>query len=272
MRVTSPPAAPSIAAALAALVLLALPSSAGAERWQRPVPGEVTRSFDYSSAAPFAAGRHRGADLAAAAGDRVGAACAGVVVHAGPVPGGERAVTLRCGERRVTHLPLHDLAVRRGVRVRTGERVGALAPGHGGLHVGVRAAGDPFAYEDPLALLPSPPAARRAPPVAGPVRPAPPIARPVLRPARPVLRPARPVLRPARPALRPARAATPDRSSRPLAPPLAWAGLTLAALGAVGTGAIATTRRFRRAAPAQSTGATSTGAPSTAPSLAQGEP
>ncbi len=176
MRVTSPPAALSIAAALAVLTLLAHPSSAGAGRWQRPVPGEVARSFDYSPAAPFATGAHRGADLAAAPGDRVGAACAGVVLHAGPVPGGASAVTVRCGDRRVTHLPLRRPAVRRGVRVRAGDRIGTLAAGHDGLHLGVRAAADPFAYEDPIPLLPTAPSPVRSPPLdppAGQNRPTP---------------------------------------------------------------------------------------------------
>jgi murein DD-endopeptidase MepM/ murein hydrolase activator NlpD len=227
MRVTSPPAALSVAAALAVLALLAHPSSAGAVRWQRPVPGEVTRSFDYSPAAPFARGAHRGADLGAPPGRTVRAACDGRVVHAGPVPGGAAAVTLACGSRRVTHLPLRSSAVERGVRVRAGARLGALAAGHGGLHLGVRDAGDPFAYQDPLPLLPPAPRARPEPPIAAPVRPATPprIARPAARPARPV---------------------APAPAGAPFAPPLAWAGLALASLGAAGTGAIARTRRRRR--------------------------
>ena len=66
-------------------------------------------------------------------------------------------MTVRCGDRRVTHLPLRRPAVRRGVRVRAGDRIGTLAAGHGGLHLGVRAAADPFAYEDPIPLLPTAP-------------------------------------------------------------------------------------------------------------------
>jgi hypothetical protein len=261
MRVTSPPAALSIAAALAALLLLAHPSSAGAERWQRPVPGEVTRSFDYSPAAPFARGAHRGADLGAPPGATVRAACDGRVVHAGPVPGGAAAVTLRCGSRRVTHLPLRSTAVGRGVRVRAGAHLGALAGGHAGLHLGVRAADDPFAYENPLALLPPPGEVAPGPPILAPVRPASPRWRP--RPAQPRLRPTRPrpTPRPSPPIPRaahpPAAARAPslagaDRPSaagtdRPLAPPLAWAGLGLAALGAAGTGAVTRARRRRPA-------------------------
>ena len=219
MRVTSPPAALLIAAALAALALLAHPSSAGAVRWQRPVPGEVTRSFDYSPAAPFARGAHRGADLEAAPGATVRAACDGRVVHAGPVPGGAEAVTLQCGSRRVTHLPLRSAAVGRGVRVRAGARIGTLAAGHGGLHLGVRADGDPFAYENPLALLPPAPVLAPGPPIVAPARPSQP-QRPSPRPApRPVVPAPRPVV-PAVPALRPAAAGPRHaRSCRPRGPP-----------------------------------------------------
>jgi murein DD-endopeptidase MepM/ murein hydrolase activator NlpD len=242
MRVTSPPAALSIAAALAVLTLLAHPSSAGAGRWQRPVPGEVARSFHYSPAAPFATGAHRGADLAAAPGDRVGAACAGVVLHAGPIPGGGSAVTVRCGDRRVTHLPLRRPAVRRGVRVHAGDRIGTLAAGHDGLHLGVRAAADPFAYENPIPLLPT---ARRPIPTTPTTRPSPP-RRPAATPSMPGLNP------PRQPAPTPSMPPFQVPAPRPLAPPLTWAGLALAALATAGTGTLITRRRARhRAHPAR---------------------
>jgi len=231
MRVTSPPATLLIAAALAVLTLLAHPSSAGAERWQRPVPGEVTRSFHYSPATPFASGAHRGADLAAAPGDPVRAACAGVVAHAGPVPGGASAVTVRCGDRRVTHLPLRRPAVRRGTRVAAGTRIGTLAPGHAGLHLGVRSAADPFGYIDPLPLLPRPTDPTPTPPL--PARPSnAPGTAPIEHPSMP-------------PSNAPAPAPIPRPSAAPLAPPLAWAGLALAALATTGTGALITRRRAR---------------------------
>ena len=226
MRVTSPTAALTVAAALAVPVLLVTPSSAGAERWQRPVPGEVTRSFHYSPAAPFATGRHRGVDLAGAPGDLVRAACAGRVLYAGSVPGGARAVTLRCGARRVTHLPLQGTVVERGVRVRAGARVGTLAGGHGGLHLGVRAVGDPFAYEDPLALLPPatrpgpapPPAPPVRPPVRRPIRPVAERPRPIAERPRPIADRPRPIAAPAPPSLAPA--PVHQRPARPVIPPL----------------------------------------------------
>jgi hypothetical protein len=161
VRATSPPPALTVATAViplvaAVLVPLAVPSAALAERWLRPVPGEVARSFSYSRATPFARGAHRGADLAARPGTPVRAACGGTVIHAGPVAGHGRVVSVRCGWRRVSYLPLARLAVRADSTIRAGAPIGTVAAGHGGLHLGVRRDADRFGYEDPLALLASP--------------------------------------------------------------------------------------------------------------------
>ena len=145
---------------------LAVPSAALAERWLRPVPGEVARPFEYSRAAPFAGGAHRGADLAAPPGTVVRSACAGSVVHAGAVAGPEQVVSVRCGDRRVSYLPLASVDVREGATIGAGAPLGTLAPGHPGLHLGVRRENDPFGYEDPAALLRTPTPA--SPPVALP--------------------------------------------------------------------------------------------------------
>jgi hypothetical protein len=152
----------------AVLAPLAVSSTALAERWLRPVAGGVARPFTYNRGAPFAAGAHRGADLAAPPGTPVRAACNGRVVHAGAVAGSDEVVSLLCGARRVTHLPLARVVVHAGAWVHAGAPIGTLAAGHDGLHVGVRREGDPFSYEDPMALLPVPdvpsaPAPRLAP-------------------------------------------------------------------------------------------------------------
>ena len=107
---------------------------------------------------PFRAGRHRGVDLRAAPGSRGARGVLG--------PGASTArlgvVTLRCGRWRVTHLPLRRVAVRAGARVRAGTIVGEVGvrPGHAGLHLGVRRAGDRFGVRRPAAA----PARRAAPP------------------------------------------------------------------------------------------------------------
>jgi hypothetical protein len=207
VRATPLPAALPVAVAAfpllaATMVPPAAPSAALAERWLRPVPGEVARSFDYARAAPFARGAHRGADLAARPGTPVRAACGGRVVHAGPVAGRDGVVSVSCGVRRVSYLPLDAIAVRAGAEVRAGAALGAVAPGHGGLHVGVRREGDPFGYEDPLALLP----AAGAPGV------------PVAAPRLPLARPPRPRLEPARRARRPRVRPVPVRPAVPTRP------------------------------------------------------
>ena len=70
------------------------------------------------------------------------AACAGRVVHAGAVAGRDKVVSTTCGTRRVSYLPLAVVAVRAGARIRAGAPIGTVAPGHGGLHLGVRREGD----------------------------------------------------------------------------------------------------------------------------------
>jgi hypothetical protein len=77
------------------------------------------------------------------------------VVTARVVAGAEGVVTLLCGAWRVTHLPLVAIAVRPGVHVHAGARLGLLGASraHAGLHLGVRRAGDRFGYVDPLRFL-----------------------------------------------------------------------------------------------------------------------
>ncbi|HET6548627.1 MAG TPA: M23 family metallopeptidase [Solirubrobacter sp.] len=234
----APPGAASLAAHAAAT------SVGGAPRLVPPVRGPVARAFSYSRAEPFAAGRHRGADVAAAAGTRVRAACTGVVAWArGDI------VVVACGGWRVTHLPLATISARRGARVAAGAPIGTLArdPLRGGLHLGVRAASDRFTYIDPVPLLrsaprpfPLTPAPRtiperrlRAPRPIRPRLPAPHLAPHPLRPRAASPRP-------------PPRVAAPARV-RVLAPWPAWLGLAVLLVGAAGGGVRVGLRRRRGA-------------------------
>ena len=181
-----------------------------------PVTGGVERGFDPGR--PFEGGRHRGVDLAAAPGTPVRAACGGRVAFAGRI-GGAGIVTLRCGPWRVTHMPLATIAAR-GV-VRRGAAIGTVARSHehAGVHLGVRRAGLPFGYVDPLRFM-----ARRAPPLG----PAPPPR--IVRPPPRIVRPPAGIVRPPRAA--PPRADGPRPVSPPFAPWPAWAGLALVLAGA----------------------------------------
>src|SRR4051794_23570896 len=217
-------------------------TAAPAHAWRRPLPGPVARAFAYSPAAPFAAGQHRGADFAGSPGAVVRAACGGRGAYAG-----RGVVTLGWGPWRVTHLPLATLAVHAGAHVPQGARLGTLAASaeHAGLHLGVRRAGDRFAYVDPLPFLAPeipragpPGAARRAPPP-GEVEPG------GARTPRAAAPPGSRAAAPAQP--HHFARAHPAVRTRPVAAWPVWLGLALALAGAVG-GGIRMRVRHRRVA------------------------
>lgn len=241
---------------LAASILAAalMPPAAAAGRWQRPVPGSLTRPFDYGDD-PFAAGRHRGVDFAVRPGDPVRSACAGRVVFAGTAGASGPTVSVRCGPWRVAYLPLRTLAVHGGARVARGARLGTAAGRgtrlaqtagsgpHAGLHVGVRREGRRWAYVDPLPFFgagapipvpigPSPRALRTPPePRRAPVR------APGIAPrGRAVAIPQGRAMPSPASGTRQAGGPGAVGSGRPVAPWLTWAGLALVLAGASGAG------------------------------------
>jgi hypothetical protein len=175
-----------IAAAAAVLAVassfLAAPSSTQASPWRWPVEGPVITPYANGSD-PYASGQHRGIDVAAPVGARVVAATAGTVTFTGSVGSSGLTVAIRTDDGFDTsYLHLSSIAVRAADRVAAGAPIGQVgtsgrrsaAEPH--LHFGVRAAGNRFAYRDPLDFLPvAPPAgAPRAPvavPSAVPIRP-----------------------------------------------------------------------------------------------------
>jgi hypothetical protein len=160
------------AAGACAMAFLVTPAAPAAERWIAPVDGAVVRAFAFGRD-PYAAGQHRGVDLAARATEPVRAPCSGRVRFAGPVPGHRRGVTIACGRYAATVLELAAVRVHRGAVVVRGAVVGVA--GAGGLHLGARRLGERHGYVDPLGLLDrrpplghAPPAGRR-PGIRGPV-------------------------------------------------------------------------------------------------------
>ena len=148
-----------LAALLATLAaLLAAPGEAsGAPVWRWPVKGDITRPFE-TTTNRFAAGQHRGIDIAARPGAEVRAACTGRVTFAGRTPNHDRGVTIACGTLAATHLHLATTTVKTGDLVAAGDRVGEAAGR--AVQLGARRREDRFGYIDPLRLLgpdPSPP-------------------------------------------------------------------------------------------------------------------
>ncbi|WP_210494391.1 hypothetical protein [Patulibacter sp. SYSU D01012] len=233
----------------------------------RPVPGAVAAPFAYSRARPFVRGGRRVARLGAAPGEVVRAPCAGRVTFAGGTPGGA-AVAIRCGRWSVTLVGLADPSALRGRRVRRGTAIGAAAGRR--VAFGVRRAADPFGYVDPLPLTGGGPARRGAPVPPARSRPrapadapaaaprAVPAPRRVPAPVAPLPAAAPPAVPAAAPAAAPPGGAPPSRpavvpgaapgaaaTGAAGAPPLAWVGLALAALG-LPVGALGRRRAVRR--------------------------
>jgi Peptidase family M23 len=174
------------AAPLIVVLLAAAPARAA---WVWPLHGEVITPYRNGDD-PYAAGQHRGIDIAGAVGAPVVAAAGGEVRFAGTAGSSGLTVSVRISEGYDTsYLHLSSVEVRTGERVSAGGRIGAV--GTSGtrsaeaphLHFGVREAGEQHAYLDPLAFLPPPasaapdgpsPAPAPAPvPVAPPAVPAP---------------------------------------------------------------------------------------------------
>ena len=140
--------------------------------WTWPVEGRVITPYSNDNSQPYAGGMHRGIDIAAPVGTPVRAAHGGEVTYAGPLGSAGLTVALRTADGYATsYLHLSAIAVARGQRVTTGERVGRVgATGERSapephLHFGVRLAARDHFYVDPLSLLPVRPGAAAGPAV-----------------------------------------------------------------------------------------------------------
>lgn len=163
-------AAGCVLMALAAILLpLAPPESASAEgpaaaasgsgAWPWPLLGEVITPYRNGSD-PYAAGQHRGLDIAAPAGSPVLAIVGGRVSFSGRLPDGGETVTIVSsdGSWLVSSLHLSRRSVTRGDPVSAGTALGEVgltgkrSASRPHLHLSVRRAGS-RAYVDPLTLL-----------------------------------------------------------------------------------------------------------------------
>ncbi|MEA2332254.1 MAG: lipoprotein NlpD [Thermoleophilaceae bacterium] len=155
------------AGTLFALLLMAPPAWAD---WVWPLRGEVITPYR-NGADPYAAGQHRGIDIAGEPGAAVVAAVGGEVRFSGTAGSSGLTVSIRTHDGRfdTSYLHLSAAAVVEGQRVAGGDRIGAV--GTSGvrsaerphLHFGVRDADTSHAYHDPLTFLPPMPAAPERP-------------------------------------------------------------------------------------------------------------
>jgi hypothetical protein len=213
----------ALVATVAAVLLIAAPARAD---WVWPVSGKVITPYRNGDD-PYAAGQHRGIDIAAAQGTTVVAAAGGEVRFAGTAGSSGVTVSIRTADGRfdTSYLHLASIAVRKSQIVAAGERVGTVgttgvrSAEQPHLHFGVRDAGSKHSYHDPLAFLPPPALAPEPPrptpapsPVPEPLTPEPgraPAARPV-----PAVRPTPRRVPAARPTPRPAPEAHPAPKPR----------------------------------------------------------
>ena len=112
---------------LAVLAVLVLAPSASAWTW--PLHGDVLRPYSLGPDA-YAAGQHRGIDVAGDAGESVRAPASGVVSFAGVVPSSGRTVTIQLDGYAVSLTHLGEIAVEKGATVSEGDAVG-IAGGSG---------------------------------------------------------------------------------------------------------------------------------------------
>lgn len=147
----------ALAAVLAALMLT---PQAGAWTW--PADGVVLQPFVFDPAHPYAAGQHRGLDIAADAGATVLAPAAGSITFAGSVPSSGKSVTITTPDGyAVTLTHLGSIGAAKGATVAEGAPIGTVAltgdddEPQPYVHLGVRVAADPQGYVDPASLLPA---------------------------------------------------------------------------------------------------------------------
>src|SRR4051794_34088074 len=114
------------AIALTALLFLVFAPAAGAWTW--PASGPVLAGFHLGDN-PYAAGQHRGIDVAGAAGSPVLAPRGGIVSFAGSVATSGLTVTIQTADGySVTLVHLGSIRVKRNVVVAEGDPVGTIGP------------------------------------------------------------------------------------------------------------------------------------------------
>jgi hypothetical protein len=155
---------------VAALVL-----SGSAAAWSWPADGDVLRGFTLGTDA-YAAGQHRGIDVAGPEGSSIRAPASGTVSFAGSLPTYGRSLTILTADGyAVTLVHLGSVEVDKGDSVDEGSVIATMGSSGDAehavatVHLGVRVASEAEGYVDPLGLLPP----RGAPRPSAPASPSP---------------------------------------------------------------------------------------------------
>jgi len=140
----------------------ALVSASTVSAWTWPIEGSVVRAFVLGDD-PYAAGQHRGIDVAAVVGASVQAPIDGLVSFRGFVPSGGLTLTIETDEGySVTLQQLAAIGVVKGARVVEGATIGTVgasidaATTRPHVHLGIRTSSDRHGYIDPLTFLAEP--------------------------------------------------------------------------------------------------------------------
>ena len=142
---------------LALLAVLVVTPQASA--WSWPLRGDVLRPYSLGPD-PYAAGQHRGVDVAGSAGETVWAPAAGTISFVGVVPSSGRTVTIQTDGYAVSLTHLGETTIAKGATVAEGDVVGVA--GQSGdaewptpyVHLGIRLSSAADGYVDPATLLP----------------------------------------------------------------------------------------------------------------------
>ncbi|MSO95221.1 MAG: M23 family metallopeptidase [Thermoleophilia bacterium] len=141
------------------VVLAALVAAPQSWAWTWPLSGAVLRPYSLGPD-PYAAGQHRGIDIAGVRGDPVRAPAAGTISFAGVVPSSGRTVTIQTEGYAVSLTHLGEFSVVKGDSVSEGYVIGTA--GTSGdpewplpyVHLGIRVSSAADGYVDPATLLP----------------------------------------------------------------------------------------------------------------------
>ena len=141
------------------VVLVALAAAPSGWGWTWPLAGDVLRPYSLGPD-PYAAGQHRGVDVAGDEGEAVRAPVAGVISFAGSVPGSGRTVTIQAEGYAISVTHLAAVAATKGPTIAEGAVIGFAGLSGGSewpspyVHLGIRTSNAADGYVDPMTLLP----------------------------------------------------------------------------------------------------------------------